>query len=62
MQTSAIASNIPRHPSFIHDVELQYVDDEDVDPFQVGLIVDYQISKVFNDETLIFVFTIIHFI
>jgi hypothetical protein len=34
VQTSATASNIPRHPSCIHDVELQYVDDEDVDPFQ----------------------------
>jgi hypothetical protein len=34
VQTSATDSNIPRHPSCIHDVELQYVNDEDVDPFQ----------------------------
>jgi hypothetical protein len=34
VQTSATASNILGRPSSIHDVELQYVDDEDVDPFQ----------------------------
>jgi hypothetical protein len=34
VHTSASTSNIPRHPSCIQDVELQYVDDEDVDPFQ----------------------------
>jgi hypothetical protein len=31
---SATTSNIPSPPSSIHDVELQYVDDEDVDPFR----------------------------
>ena len=33
VQTSAPASNILGCPSSIHDVELQYVNDEDVDPF-----------------------------
>ena len=33
VQTSATTSNILRRPLSIHDVELQYVDDEDVDPF-----------------------------
>jgi hypothetical protein len=34
VQTSATASNILGRPSSIHGVQLQYVDDEDVDPFQ----------------------------
>jgi hypothetical protein len=33
VQTSTLASNILGRPSSIHDVELQYVNDEDVDPF-----------------------------
>ena len=33
VQTSAPTSNIIGCPSSIHDVELQYVNDEDVDPF-----------------------------
>ena len=33
LPTSATTSNIPGARSSIHDVELQYVDDDDVDPF-----------------------------
>lgn len=32
--TSTAIFDIPGAPSSIHDVELQYVDDEDVDPFE----------------------------
>ena len=66
VQTSAPASNILGRPSSIHDVELQYVNDEDVDPFQdMQLDLLYTIILVecslFFDETLNFVFTITPF-
>ena len=32
--TSTATFDIPGPPSSIHDVELQYADDDDVDPFQ----------------------------
>jgi hypothetical protein len=34
VHTFSTASNIHAPPLSIHDVELQYVDDHDVDPFQ----------------------------
>jgi len=59
--------NIPCPHSSIHDVELQYADDEDIDPFQYmyldgGPIVHYLTSRVLCDETLNFVFIIILFV
>jgi hypothetical protein len=63
----AIASNILGPPLSIYDVELQYADDEDIDPFQYmyldgGPIVHYLTSRVLCDETLNFVFIIILFV
>ena len=34
VQPSSSAYNIPSTPMFIHEVELLYANDEDVDPFQ----------------------------